>query len=269
MFRCWIGEQYEHDRLLVHYLWIFMAELGSLCIYIYIFIYLYIKVRSLDAPPSTQSNTQNTQFDEQNANDPYATTKTVVTTGPPTHDPFTASRNRLLRTARYMVVYPFAYVALSLPLAAGRVSTMAGRSPPLAYYCVAGTLMATCGLADVLLYLTTRRAIIRSEVGIRRTKHSRAESESHGMENVESRRHDETDAPVSVNDTCDGPHANEMQTDSAFPQLGSIMVSRSIDIRDEETSKGPQVIVSPTTSGRTDSLKSLVTKENDSGRSSW
>jgi hypothetical protein len=66
-----------------------------------------------------------------------------------------------------MVVYPFAYIALTLPLASGRVAAMAGNEPPLAFFPVAGTLMACCGITDVLLCIWTRKALLKSNVGIK------------------------------------------------------------------------------------------------------
>ncbi len=69
-----------------------------------------------------------------------------------------------MKTARYMVVYPIAYIALTLPLAAGRVSSMAGRVPSTSYFPVAGALMASCGFVDVMLYIYTRKALIQSTV---------------------------------------------------------------------------------------------------------
>lgn len=117
--------------------------------------------------------------------------RTVVSTSQ-RHDAFGSSRERLVKTARYMVVYPFAYVALSLPLAAGRVAAMTGKEAPKVYFCVAGALMATCGLADTLLYLSTRRAIIKAELGRkRRPEWSGRNTESHGMSKLESRCDDD------------------------------------------------------------------------------
>jgi hypothetical protein len=83
------------------------------------------------------------------------------------HDPFAASRNRILKTARYMVVYPITYVTLTLPLAAARVSVMAGQNPPAIFFPIAGTMMACCGVVDVILYLSTRKALVKSSVGSR------------------------------------------------------------------------------------------------------
>jgi hypothetical protein len=73
-----------------------------------------------------------------------------------------------------MVAYPLVYVALTLPLAAGRVSAMIGNSPSLTYYCVSGSLMASCGFIDVLLYISTRKALLQSSVGMKPNMQGRA-----------------------------------------------------------------------------------------------
>jgi hypothetical protein len=67
------------------------------------------------------------------------------------------------RAARYMIIYPFVYVICTLPLAAGRMAAMTGRSIPYAYYCVAGSMITSCGWLDVILYAVTRRVLIFSD----------------------------------------------------------------------------------------------------------
>jgi hypothetical protein len=62
-----------------------------------------------------------------------------------------------------MILYPIIYIVLTLPLAAGRMAAMAGRTLPVAYYCVAGALLCSCGWLDTLLYTLTRRVFIKSE----------------------------------------------------------------------------------------------------------
>ncbi|KAH9203188.1 G protein-coupled glucose receptor regulating Gpa2-domain-containing protein, partial [Leptodontidium sp. 2 PMI_412] len=123
---CWMNETHEADRLYLHYLWIFISQLGSLVIYISVFFILRGRLAN-----SSKLQTA-------------------------------ALSQRILRTARYMVVYPFAYMFLTLPLATGRISSMAGKRPPLVFFPIAGTLMASCGIIDVILYLTTRKALVRS-----------------------------------------------------------------------------------------------------------
>ena len=78
-----------------------------------------------------------------------------------------------------MVIYPFAYVSLTLPLAAARVATMAGKEPPLGFFPVAGSLMASCGFVDVILYLWTRKALLKTSVGMKASRH-----ESHHLSQI-------------------------------------------------------------------------------------
>lgn len=57
-------------------------------------------------------------------------------------------------------MYPLIYVMCTLPLALGRIATMAGAHVPMGYYCFAGTLIASNGSFDCLLFGTTRHAIV-------------------------------------------------------------------------------------------------------------
>jgi hypothetical protein len=135
-----------------------------------------------------------------------------------------------------MVVYPFAYVALTLPLASGRVSAMAGHEPPLAFYPVAGTLMACCGITDVLLYIWTRKALLKNG----------------GQGSIEGDQ-------VRMNRlTKNVSPQNHM---SAFHLTkGSIVVSKSVTTtRSENALQDEREDYS---SERTDSLKSLVMKKD-------
>lgn len=75
--------------------------------------------------------------------------------------PASSAANR--RAARYMIIYPLVYVICTLPLAAGRMAAMTGRYIPYTYYCVAGSMITSCGWLDVILYAVTRRALIFSD----------------------------------------------------------------------------------------------------------
>lgn len=65
------------------------------------------------------------------------------------------------RVARLMLVYPIAYTCLTLPLAAFRMASHSNNRPPDRILLFAGTCMASCGWVDVILYLITRRTILR------------------------------------------------------------------------------------------------------------
>jgi hypothetical protein len=70
------------------------------------------------------------------------------------------SLHRLNRVVVYMVIYPLVYLVLSLPLAAGRMSTSSGNPPGKTYFGVAGCLMSLSGLMDVTVYTLTRRHLL-------------------------------------------------------------------------------------------------------------
>lgn len=101
---CWINEDYEAIRLYTHYLWIFIAEFGTVCLY----AVMYIQLRRQIAASAILGNSQ------------------------------LESLKRLRRVVGYMTIYPIVYIVLSLPLAAGRMATANGSSPSITFFCCAG-----------------------------------------------------------------------------------------------------------------------------------
>jgi hypothetical protein len=67
---------------------------------------------------------------------------------------------RIRRVVFYMVLYPFAYLILSLPLAVGRMISVGGHDPSLAYFCTAGAMMTSSGIVDSIMYTLTRRILL-------------------------------------------------------------------------------------------------------------
>ncbi|KAK2746845.1 hypothetical protein FQN57_002887 [Myotisia sp. PD_48] len=124
---CWIDERFDAERLWAHYFWIFVSEFGSLVIYAILFIYLRRKVVTSAAMGRGQME----------------------------------NIKRLRRVTGYMVIYPLAYVVLSLPLAAGRMTMARGKQvPSVTYFCAAGAIIASSGFVDVILYTLTRKALL-------------------------------------------------------------------------------------------------------------
>ncbi|KAI0022179.1 hypothetical protein F4780DRAFT_205989 [Xylariomycetidae sp. FL0641] len=117
---CWINHGYENLRLLTHYLFIFIAIAVTLTLYTAIF-------SSLRRQSKTRQG---------------------LGVG--------------IRTKHHpaFLAYPIIYLVCILPLALGRVATMAGHEPPLAYFCFAGVLTASNGWLDVILFASTRRSIV-------------------------------------------------------------------------------------------------------------
>ncbi|KKK21572.1 hypothetical protein P175DRAFT_0512690 [Aspergillus ochraceoroseus IBT 24754] len=123
---CWISEKYEPIRLWTHYLWIFLAEFGTVCLYAVLWFQLRQRIKQSAILGSSHLE----------------------------------SLKRLRRVVGYMVIYPIAYIILSLPLAAGRMATAQGKTPSIVYFCIAGALITSSGLVDVLLYTLTRKNLI-------------------------------------------------------------------------------------------------------------
>ncbi|PMD49725.1 uncharacterized protein K444DRAFT_503197, partial [Hyaloscypha bicolor E] len=121
---CWINPDYFKYRLGLHYFWILLSQFGSVVIYAYIFCLLRHRIKQV-LPASR-----------------------------------TASSQKISRAARLLVLYPIAYVTLSLPLPAARLAVWSGAKVSLTFYCIGATLMTSCGFVDTILYTLTRRVLV-------------------------------------------------------------------------------------------------------------
>ena len=250
-----MNETHEADRLYLHYLWIFISQLGSLVIYISIFFFL----RGRLANSSKLQTAALSSISDEGRTGPYkgspTTTTTIMSNG---QDTFAVSRHRILRTARYMVVYPFAYVFLTLPLATGRISSMAGKRPPLVFFPIAGTLMASCGIIDVILYLTTRKALVRSSVGAKGQGHSTGLTR---FRTNESARRGARGQSFRLGEMRDEDE-DQLPVGNGAPLGGTIVVSKSI-VMSADSFEGSG------RSQRSDSLQSLVINKEEVPHNSW
>jgi hypothetical protein len=59
-----------------------------------------------------------------------------------------------------MILYPVAYVLVTLPLAAGRIASLTGNKLSLGYLLIGGSFMTSAGWIDCLLYSLTRSAFL-------------------------------------------------------------------------------------------------------------
>ncbi|KAJ4374259.1 hypothetical protein N0V83_003000 [Neocucurbitaria cava] len=122
---CWVSAEYQNERLWLHYLWIFIVEFGTIIIYAHIFFHLRGRIRSIIANDNT---------------------------------------SKLTRATKFMVLYPAVYVILTLPIAVGRMVAMTGTNMPDIFFCVAGSMLTSCGWIDALLYTLTRRILVSGEI---------------------------------------------------------------------------------------------------------
>ncbi|KAH6620287.1 G protein-coupled glucose receptor regulating Gpa2-domain-containing protein [Boeremia exigua] len=121
---CWVSTDYQSERLWLHYLWIFIVEFGTIGIYGHIFIHLRGRIQTI-----MNNNT-----------------------------------TKLTRATKFMVMYPAVYVILTLPIAVGRMVAMTGTAMPDVFFCIAGSLLTSCGWIDALLYTLTRRILVTNEI---------------------------------------------------------------------------------------------------------
>jgi hypothetical protein len=122
-----MNNDYSNLRLLTHYLFIFIGLVTTSVIYIAIFISLRCQSRAIEQSSNSVTTTA-TQFR-------------------PGHNPA-------------FLIYPVIYILCTLPLALGRLATMAGADVPLGYMCFAGAMISSNGVFDCILFGTTRNAIV-------------------------------------------------------------------------------------------------------------
>jgi hypothetical protein len=137
---CWVSDDYEPERLGLHYVWLFLSEFGLTVTYMMTFL----KLRS----------TTTALFADQRRSSNELANKTTI--------------EAVNRITKLMMLYPFVYVLLTLPLSAARMWSMAheGNNLSETTQCIVGSLLASCGWVDCLLYSLTRKRLMRETMGV-------------------------------------------------------------------------------------------------------
>ncbi|KAI5208326.1 hypothetical protein AUEXF2481DRAFT_30697 [Aureobasidium subglaciale EXF-2481] len=125
---CWAAPEFQTERLAFHYIWIFVVQFGTVIVYLLIFLHLK---------------------------------NTLTTILPSSHS---TTHAKVDRAARLMLMFPLAYIILTLPLSAGRMWSMAHHTYNIheGYQLASGALIACSGMVDCLLYTLTRRSLVQS-----------------------------------------------------------------------------------------------------------
>ncbi|GAA5957080.1 hypothetical protein JCM8115_003951 [Rhodotorula mucilaginosa] len=123
---CWVNSAYQLERLLVHYLWVFIVAFFNLLFYSIIAIYL----RYHDGG--------------RLASGPLAQTANI---------------------SRVMLIYPVVYVATILPLSIYRCAAMAGEHWNIHILLGAGAVFTLSGAANCIIYALTRRLVSFDGIG--------------------------------------------------------------------------------------------------------
>lgn len=162
---------YQNLRLSLHYLWIFISLAFTTVIYLIIFFHLHFHRKHsptccLAAGSAHSLLGEHYPNPDPNRLSPAATITSSVPASPRSAmTDMTAKRlPPIPESARHptFLLYPLIYVLCTFPLAAGRIASMAGHDVSLAYFCFAGSMIASAGWLDVALYSTTRRSIVFS-----------------------------------------------------------------------------------------------------------
>ncbi|EDN06716.1 conserved hypothetical protein [Histoplasma mississippiense (nom. inval.)] len=222
---CWIDENFDSYRLWTHYLWIFVSEFGSVVLYALLFFHLRHQVAQ----------------------------SALLGRGQKEH------LRRLRRVIGYMVLYPIAYIVLSLPLAAGRMMTARGGKLSVTYFCTAGAVIASSGFVDVVMYTLTRRALLldseltngdrfyhSQRVGHSHTTTVTTENKQSRLDNSILHRREVTETDTRVD--RDGSTDNIVQP-IELNELGKVYQKTTIEITTEpaeDTSTSPDSSVNET-----------------------
>jgi hypothetical protein len=181
---CWVSDEYEAERLALHYVWLFFSEFGLLVIYLVTFFKLRQQTSQLFAEQRRASN----ELANQNTVD------------------------AVKRVTKLMMLYPFVYVLLTLPISACRMWSIAHDGHPVsdATQCIVGALLASCGWVDCLLYSLTRKRLIQETMG-------GAHISSHGSRNRSQHEHNshmpDNDSSEQRQKSLDsGLHRNQLKT---------------------------------------------------------
>lgn len=136
---CWVSDDYEPERLGLHYVWLFLSEFGLIATYMLTFVKLRRKTTMLFA-------------DHRRRSHDLANKATIEAVN---------------RITKLMMLYPVVYVVLTLPLSSARMWSMAheGRVMSETTQCIVGGLLASCGWVDCLLYSLTRKRLMRETMG--------------------------------------------------------------------------------------------------------
>jgi hypothetical protein len=129
---CWISTAFQDERLWLHYFWIFIVEFGTIAIYGHVFIHLRGRIRGI----------------------------------------MNNDTSKLTRATKFMILYPIAYLALTFPIAVGRMAVMGGKKLPDSFFLVAGALLTSCGWVDAVLYALTRRILVNNELSTGQYNHT-------------------------------------------------------------------------------------------------
>lgn len=144
--------EFDNLRLITHYMYIFVALVLTPVTYTAIFLDLRRRLRDEALKSAREASTS-----PCNALRHKGSVLSAMSAS--------AAKTRLGESVSFehhpaFLIYPLIYVVCTLPLALGRVGTLANADVPYWYFCMAGALITSNGWLDVLLWGTTRHTVV-------------------------------------------------------------------------------------------------------------
>lgn len=135
---CWITDGYPLQRIILDYVFMFIAALGSLLIYTFIFLRLRGHIEMDGWTPNRFRLRPVKRVGDWQTTD---------------------SDNEATKIAKRMVLYPIAYIIMVLPITVTRFMAFAGQTVTLEATVFSATLFLFSGTVNVVLFATTRRIL--------------------------------------------------------------------------------------------------------------
>ena len=198
---CWINVKYDNERLWLHYLWVIIAEFGTVLVYSLIFIILNNRVR----------------------NSWYTTSDTQL---------------RAKSAAKLIIAYPCIYIVCTLPLVIARLTSMTRGDVSFLELCIAGAFETSNGWLDVLLYTLTRRALlfgpeISEGQGVLDTFRYRPDQEYGTTTFIEANPTSRRTSSRRRVKTDTSQHSRHASTESLVHGLGGVKAQTVVQVRTE------------------------------------
>lgn len=176
---CWIGDGYQLERFLYLYLFIFISLVSSIIMYGLVYLrfsgLLFYENGKLVWKASEKGwgfgclmpwMIKDTSMSSFHVSGESGSNGTRV----PNSE--TSGVGKHLKTvARRLMLYPFVYSLVTIPVAVCRLGVMAGWTPPFPLYIFAGITFSSSGLTNVLLFIATRHSFIQQVAAIRPRVH--------------------------------------------------------------------------------------------------
>ncbi|KAG9078886.1 hypothetical protein FS749_009058 [Ceratobasidium sp. UAMH 11750] len=167
---CWIGDDYQAERFIYVYMWIFLSLLSSLVLYSLVYLrfsgFLFYEQGKLVWKPTSRANSRNTMTFNVSGESNGTNGTRLVGNGE-----FNGVGKHLKKVARRLMFYPLVYSLVTVPVAVCRLMAISGWKVPFPLYAFAGTTFASSGLTNVILFIITRHSFIQQVASIQTRIH--------------------------------------------------------------------------------------------------